>query len=174
MRKLTRSLVVAIALVTIASVPLAPVTLAPAAAATALPTTVPHEKCPLDVRTCLDQFARMRERPWLGADVDPDSSGAWVVRAIVENGPAKRAGIRAGDRIVAIDGARIGSREGSQSRAGWRVGERAAFTIRRGPHEQHVVMMGERVPDAMFAKIVGEHMVEHHMAAVTGEGSKRR
>jgi len=45
-------------------------------------------------------------RPWLGANLE-DLNGELVVRRVAPEGPAEGAGIRHGDRLVAIDGAEV-------------------------------------------------------------------
>ena len=45
-------------------------------------------------------------RPWLGANLQ-DLNGELVVRRVAPEGPAEGAGIRHGDRLVAIDGAEV-------------------------------------------------------------------
>jgi S1-C subfamily serine protease len=45
-------------------------------------------------------------RPWLGANLE-ELNGALVVRRVAPEGPAEAAGIRHGDRVVAIDGSEV-------------------------------------------------------------------
>jgi len=53
------------------------------------------------------------ERPFLGISGDnaPNSGGA-LIQSVVSGGPADRAGLKAGDRIVALDGTAIASMDG--------------------------------------------------------------
>ena len=56
------------------------------------PALTAEPACPLDVATCLSQFQRMKERPWLGVQIDRDSSGQIVVFGTEPGSPVRRAG----------------------------------------------------------------------------------
>lgn len=60
-------------------------------------------------------------RPWLGVFVSEDDDRIVVV-GLAGNGPAKRAGLRAGDAILAVDGQRFDSLSGFYRRL-WAQGE---------------------------------------------------
>jgi predicted metalloprotease with PDZ domain len=51
---------------------------------------------------------------------------------ISSEGPANRAGLRTGDKIIAVDGYSILSREGSRRFGGVRPGQTIRLTIKRG------------------------------------------
>jgi serine protease Do len=74
------------------------------------------------------------ERAWIGLAVQPladDSPGARV-RAVVSGSPAERAGLRVGDEILALDGARIDTPFDLRWQVAMaRVGERIVVTVRR-------------------------------------------
>src|SRR5215207_7716373 len=53
-----------------------------------------EDKCQLDVATCLEMFARTRERPWLGIEFASDSTGAMRVQNTVDGSPAEKAGFK--------------------------------------------------------------------------------
>jgi len=61
----------------------------------ALPAVAGQPRCPLDLSTCLMEFAKMRERPWVGVILDQDTTtGAITVIQVASDGPAARAGPR--------------------------------------------------------------------------------
>lgn len=77
-------------------------------------------------------------RPWIGLYAGEDEGGV-VVSSLARGGPAQRAGVQEGDRILAVDGARVGDTAGLW-RAVWAAGSAGArlrLTVGRdaGPRE---------------------------------------
>jgi len=70
----------------------------------AAPAFAAEPKCPLDLTTCLNQFQRMKERPWLGVGIDRDSLGRLVIQTVEPQSPSQRAGIHPNDVIQTIEG----------------------------------------------------------------------
>ncbi len=119
-------------------------------------------RCPLPVDSCLARFGRMRERPWLGVFVEMDSTGGRIVRQVVPDGPAARAGIKPGDVLESIDGQAMPVF--FAGRAGWKDGDRWRTVVRRGGRERALAMTAAHIPEEYFARMVGEHMLEAHLA----------
>ncbi len=69
----------------------------------------------------LKQSLHASPRPWLGVFVSEDDDRIVVV-GLAGNGPAKRAGLRAGDAILAVDGETVSSLSGFYRRL-WALGE---------------------------------------------------
>ena len=69
----------------------------------------------------IEQSERAPPRPWLGVFVSEDDDKVLVV-GLAGNGPAKRAGLRDGDTILAVDGQAIDSLSGFYRRL-WALGE---------------------------------------------------
>ena len=135
--------------------------LAPGAASAAEP------KCELDATTCLEHFDRMRRRPWLGVKFDTDSTGRMLIQQVVPGSPAQRAGVRAGDVLRGIEGKPPA--QWFAGKAGWGPQERGNITILRGNREKTLAMVYEAMPEDMFARIVGLHMIEGHLAYMPHE-----
>jgi len=110
----------------------------------AVPVRTVREVVPL-----LERDGKIR-RPYLGVSTGdaPGTADGAVVGTVVPGGPAARAGLRPGDRIVAVAGTPIkGSREVSEAIARRKVGERVEVRLVRGGQERTVtVRLGER-PD---------------------------
>lgn len=121
-----------------------------------------EDQCPLDLTTCLEQYQRMRERPWLGVSVDRDSSQRLVVRAVEPRSPSHRAGVRPGDVIEKIEGR--SPADWFAGKAGWKNGDTGGLAVVR--HDKLVVLKlrFEPIPEEVFARIIGVHMVEGHLA----------
>lgn len=69
----------------------------------------------------LAQVERAAPRPWLGVFVSEDGEKVIVV-GMAGNGPAKRAGLREGDTVLAVDGHAVGSLSAFYRRL-WSLGE---------------------------------------------------
>lgn len=119
-------------------------------------------RCPLPLDTCLVQFERMRERPWLGVRIEVDSLGRRVVESLVPGSPAERGGIRPGDVIESIDS--VTPQEFFAGKAGWSARERLATRVLRDGHARTLQLPSEHIPEDLLARIVGEHMLEGHLA----------
>jgi C-terminal processing protease CtpA/Prc len=123
-------------------------------------------KCPLPLDSCIVQFGRMHDRPWLGVVLHPDSTGGQlvdVIDSVVANTPAQRAGWKKGDRLVRIDD-RAPLQFFLATKAGWKNGDRVQATLVRNGHERDGSFQAEHIPEELFARIVGEHMIEAHLA----------
>jgi S1-C subfamily serine protease len=57
------------------------------------------------------RVASRRPRPWLGLYTVPLDDGGLVVEGLSRSGPARAAGLRPGDRILRVNGVKVGSRE---------------------------------------------------------------
>lgn len=84
--------------------------------------------------------------PWLGVSMDNGSDTGVRVEHVVRTSPADRGGVRAGDRIVAVDGARV-TRPGEVTRTvqSHKVGETVKLDLERtGTAVQASVLLGAR------------------------------
>jgi len=119
-------------------------------------------QCPLEIGACLKEFGRLRTRPWLGVTLDNDSTGRMLVRKVLPGSPAYRAGVRAGDELRSIEG--MPPAQWFASKAGWGPKERGKLAVLRGEREKELAMAYEAIPEEQFARIVGVHMLEGHLA----------
>ncbi|MBX3230548.1 MAG: redoxin family protein [Labilithrix sp.] len=84
--------------------------------------------------------------PWLGVSMDNGSDTGVRVEHVIRSSPADRGGVRAGDRIVAIDGARV-TKPGEITRTvqSHKVGETVKLDLERtGNAIQANVQLGSR------------------------------
>ena len=132
----------------------------------ALPAVAAQPRCRLDLGTCLMEFAKMKERPWVGVILDQDSTtGVITVLQVAPDGPAARAGWRVGDTIVSLEG--LSPPEGRKllaTKAGWKTGAEVHYLIRRGTREIDTPLRLGQMTDEQLARMIGEHMVEAHLA----------
>jgi hypothetical protein len=78
----------------------------------------------------------MAGKPWIGFAVrKAPSKNNLVVQDVAENGPADKAGMRAGDEITTIDGRKVGDTTTFKSMLkNWSVGQSLAVEIQREDH----------------------------------------
>lgn len=140
----------------------APFVIAIALLASFSPVRGAQPQCTLDVETCLKQFDDLKARPWMGVYVNTDSLGRRVVTSVFPGSPADRAGIRPGDQIRSVGGQT--PQDWYATRAGWKDGDRKDLVVMRDAREMRLTMECRAIPEETFARIVGEHMVEAHLA----------
>ena len=129
------------------------------------PAAAAQPRCTLDLKTCLAEFAKMRERPWVGVILDQDSTGAIHVVQVAPDGPAARAGMRAGDVLMSLEGLPVAEgRKLLAGKAGWKTGSEVHYRIRRGTREMEMPLRLGQMTDAQLAQMIGEHMIEAHLA----------
>jgi membrane-associated protease RseP (regulator of RpoE activity) len=130
------------------------------------PASATESQCPLDLDTCLKQYQRMRERPWLGVRLEQDSTGNLVVMKVEPGSPAQRAGVRPGDVLRSIESQK--PQTWFATKGGWGPRERGKISILRGKAEKELAIAYEAIPEAMFVRAVGVHMIEGHLAYMHG------
>lgn len=89
-------------------------------------------------------------RGWLGIGFDSGTEG-WVVRQVVEDSPAERAGLQEGDTIVAVDGAPTTGNRAYRISLNMEPGDTVRLAVRRGGGERRVaVVAGQRTLETML------------------------
>jgi predicted metalloprotease with PDZ domain len=119
-------------------------------------------KCPLDLTTCLQHYQRMQERPWLGVAIERDSSDHLVIQRVEPRSPSQRAGVHEGDLLQSIEGQPPS--DWFAGKAGWKAGQTGALEVIRQGRPVKLKLRMEAIPEDVFARIVGIHMVEAHLA----------
>ena len=126
------------------------------------------DKCPLDIHACLQAFAHMRDRPWLGVEIDTDSLGVRHVVRVVEGSPAAQAGIKPGDVLRKIDGQSMN--DWFAGRSGWVMNSVASCVVERGDRETKLALPLRPIPEDVLDRMIGKHMLEEHLAYGGGSG----
>ncbi len=138
----------------------------------AAPAAAKEPKCPLPMDKCLEQFGQLRHRPWLGIEIDTDSTGRRMIVRVVPGGPAEKAGVRAGDVLEKVDG--LEPKRWVAGKAGWKDGPHATMHVEREGAPVALDLQPGVIPEDYLARIVGQHMLEAHLAYMVPDESDGR
>ena len=126
------------------------------------------EKCTADAQTCLNQFSAYKDKGWTGLKAEANDKDEIVVKSVFAGSPAEKAGFQPGDVLVSLNGAKMSDKEAVKKAKGeWKVGSQATYSVLRGGAEQQVAVTLAPMPEEVYASMVGQHMIESHMAAAT-------
>ncbi len=104
-------------------------------------------------------LALLLSRPWIGVALDADKGGGVRISDVLD-GPAQRAGIRAADQVVSIDGKAVPSPDAFIAAVVARPpGSTHAIVLRRAGKEVKVAVTSEERPDSttmLRRKLVGK------------------
>ena len=123
------------------------------------------KSCEMTAAECQKWLAEAKTRPWLGVDLNVDKTADTVtVEHVVADSPAKRAGFRVGDQLVALNGVSYGRAHEKKLAAtmnGLKEGETVTYTVRRNGAEQKLSATLSRMPDSVYLAMVDQHKKEH-------------
>ena len=115
-----------------------------------------------------EKAAKMAAHGWLGLKTDKDAAGAYRVASVAAGSPAAKAGFRAGDVLVALNGVALTEANHEavkKAKSDCAVGKTVAYTIRRDGAERTLTATLAPVPDAVLA----EWMKEEEKAQVASK-----
>ena len=134
------------------------------------------EKCTADAQTCLNHFSSYKEKGWHGLKYEANDKGDLVVKSVVAGSPAEKSRFQVGDILVSLNGAKMSDKEAVKKAKGeWMPGSLVTYSVLRGGTEQQVVVTLAPMPEEAYAEMVGQHMIENHMAVpstVSAENKK--
>ncbi len=131
------------------------------------------QKCTLEVGACLGMFDKMRERPWLGIEYEPQADGGLLIKRLVPGGPAEQAGMKPGDTVLTVEGVKVPEAPKLLAgKAGWRIGGKVRYRVRRDGQEQEMPVVMGQISNELLARLIGDHMVENHLASAEAGASR--
>ena len=123
-------------------------------------------KCDKSAQDCLDKMAaHMKARGWLGIETEKTADGRYAVSAVEAGSPAEAAGFRAGDVLLALDGADLYAEDKTalkKAKESLAVGSKVKYTVQRAGEKTQLAATLAPVPDAVLAQWIGEHMLDQH------------
>ena len=126
-----------------------------------------EKKCGADAQACLDWFANnYKGRGWAGVSLEMSENGL-SVSEVHPGTPAAKAGVKAGDVLVAINGVEY-AEENKEKMAAFEKqmvpGKEFTYTIARNGKNKDVSFALAEMPMDVVARMVGMHMLNDHAA----------
>ena len=126
-------------------------------------------KCTADTQTCINAYAeKMANKGFLGVELNWDEkTEALVIKKVIDETPAAKAGLKVGETLVALNGVKYGDKEGMKSvYKKIKAGNTVTYTVGHGKHNRDVKVTLIAYPQDLAAKYLGMHIMEHHLNAV--------
>jgi S1-C subfamily serine protease len=123
-------------------------------------------KCDKGLATCLkEKAALIKERGWVGIEMDEDkATGAVSIKKVVAESPAEKAGLKAGDVILAVNGVEYGKKmdEAAYKAAykDWKPGSTAQYRVQRAGTSVDVAVVLGTPPEEVMAQWIGYYAME--------------
>lgn len=141
-----------------------------AIAASGLAMAGSHGKCTKSNQECASHMkAKYETKGWSGLDKEKNDDGSMRVLSVVPGSPAEKAGIKAGDVLVSMNGLTLSTGNEAKLKAlhesGFKIGDTVAFGIKRGADTSTVNVTLEKIPEAVLADMIERHTKESHQIA---------
>jgi C-terminal processing protease CtpA/Prc len=109
---------------------------------------------------------------WLGIETDKNAQGGYTVTSVVAGSPAEKAGFRAGDVLVALNGVALteANKEAvKKAKSSLGVGKQVTYTVARAGSERTLSATLGTVPRDVLAQWLGEHVLDNHTSIVVAQ-----
>ena len=112
--------------------------------------------------------AMYETRGWMGVELDQNDDGSLRVAAVIPGSPAEKAGLKADDDLISVNGATL-SKDANEKvmskEQDWTIGRTLTLGVKRGDDVSTVKVALARIPEALLAKMIETHVREHHEIA---------
>jgi len=128
------------------------------------------EKCTYDTQSCLNHWSKSKDKGWIGLQYDKAEDGTVTVKSVTANSPGASAGFQVGDVLVAMNGAKMSDKAAMKKAKGdWKAGQSVSYTVLRAGAEKQLAVTLAKMPEEVFASMVGGHMLESHVVITTAD-----
>jgi len=127
-----------------------------------------HGKCTKSAEECAAMMKeKYQTRGWMGVELDQNEDGSMRVTSVMPDSPAQKAGLKADDTLVSVNGSTLPKDAPEKAMKGddWKIGNTVALGIKRGDDVSAVKVTLGRIPEALLAKMIETHTKEHHEIA---------
>ena len=122
-------------------------------------------KCDASTQDCLDKMAaNLQKRGWMGIKMDETDDGRHQVTEVIADSPAMKAGFKAGDILVAMDGVWLADENEEKlmkARKAQHPGSKVTYTVERYGKTRDLNVKLAKVPQDVLAQWIGGHMLDH-------------
>ena len=127
-------------------------------------------KCTKSTAECASYMKEAYQtKGWMGIEADKSEDGTMKVLSVIPNGPADRAGIKAGDLLVSVNGVTISPANEEKlmemKKTSLKIGQTASYGVKRGAETLNVTVALERILDATLAEMIEKHTKTEHQVA---------
>ena len=121
--------------------------------------------CKGTTQECLDKMAtQLQKTGWVGINLEHNDHEQMVVTKVVPDSPAKAAGFREGDILLALNGIRFAEENHKamqKDKESQHPGVKVTYTVERNGKERDLTPTLAKVPQDVLAQWIGGHMLEH-------------
>lgn len=122
--------------------------------------------CPKSAEECLSAMAASIQRKgYLGIETEKDDYGRYRVVRVASYSPARKAGFRAGDVLLALNGTSLYGDDKKALKAiksELTVGSVVSYKVEREGKKTVIEGILGKVPEDVMAQWIGEHMLDQH------------
>ncbi len=122
-------------------------------------------KCDASTQDCLDQMAaHLQKTGWVGIKLDETKDGRHQITEVIADSPAVKAGFKAGDILVALDGIKFAEENHDammKAKKAHHPGVEVTYTVERYGKNRDLNVKLAKVPQDVLAQWVGGHMLQH-------------
>ena len=126
------------------------------------------KRCTAEAQACIHAMVeQFKGRGWIGIEMDKEA-GRQVITKVVHDSPAERAGLEAGDAIVAFNGIALAEGEKvvyAEMKKSLVPGREVTLSIDRDSAMLDVQVTLSEVPKELLAQWVGKHVLDQHADA---------
>lgn len=122
-------------------------------------------KCDANTQDCLDQMtADLQKKGWMGIKLDETHDGRHQITEVIADSPAMKAGFKAEDILVAMDGIWFSEENHEKvmkARKAQHPGSKVTYTVERNGKNVDLKVKLAKVPQDVLAQWIGGHMLDH-------------
>ena len=122
-------------------------------------------KCDASTQDCLDKMAaHLQKTGWVGIKLDETDDGRLEISEVIADSPAVKAGFKAGDVLVAMDGIKYAEENHDammKSKEAQHPGSHVTYTVERYGKTRDLNVKLAKVPQDVLAQWIGGHMLDH-------------